>query len=168
MFAVKKRKLNGNSPSVDLPKSILKKAKPAEKSTSPSKVEKQSQTEAEDGNPADLEAVSEDAPKTFKELGIIDSLCEACTDLGYKNPTPVQREAIPHALQGRDLIGLAETGSGKTAAFALPILQGGLCLLLTNSRPIITFASTDGQAATSIRPRHGTHQRIGLPDLSVL
>lgn len=63
-------------------------------------------------------------PKTFKELGIIDSLCEACDTMGYKAPTPIQAEAIPLALQDRDLIGLAETGSGKTAAFALPILQG--------------------------------------------
>ena len=64
------------------------------------------------------------APKSFEDLGIIDSLCEACQALGYKSPTPIQAEAIPLALQGRDLIGLAETGSGKTAAFALPILQG--------------------------------------------
>ncbi|BCR97785.1 RNA-dependent ATPase RRP3 [Aspergillus luchuensis] len=61
--------------------------------------------------------------KTFKELGIIEQLCEACETMGYKAPTPIQRESIPLALQGRDLIGLAETGSGKTAAFALPILQ---------------------------------------------
>ena len=64
------------------------------------------------------------AAKSFKDLGIIDSLCEACEALGYKAPTPIQAEAVPLALQGRDLIGLAETGSGKTAAFALPILQG--------------------------------------------
>ncbi|KAJ5996636.1 hypothetical protein N7499_007045 [Penicillium canescens] len=63
------------------------------------------------------------APKTFQELGIIEALCEACTNLGYKAPTPIQAESIPLALQGRDMIGLAETGSGKTAAFALPILQ---------------------------------------------
>ena len=62
-------------------------------------------------------------PKTFADLGIIDSLCDACTALGYKAPTPIQAESIPLALQNRDLIGLAETGSGKTAAFALPILQ---------------------------------------------
>ena len=62
--------------------------------------------------------------KTFQDLGIIDPLCEACIALGYTSgPTPIQREAIPLALQNRDLIGLAETGSGKTAAFALPILQ---------------------------------------------
>jgi len=70
------------------------------------------------------EAAKSAAPKTFKDLGIIDALCEACDALGYKAPTPIQAEAIPLALQGRDLIGLAETGSGKTAAFALPILQG--------------------------------------------
>lgn len=66
----------------------------------------------------------EKAAKSFKDLGIIDSLCEACEALGYKAPTPIQAEAVPLALQGRDIIGLAETGSGKTAAFALPILQG--------------------------------------------
>ena len=72
----------------------------------------------------DKSAEAEAPQKTFRDLGIIDSLCDACTALGYKVPTPIQSEAIPLALQGRDLIGLAETGSGKTAAFALPILQG--------------------------------------------
>ncbi|RQM07356.1 hypothetical protein DH86_00003091 [Scytalidium sp. 3C] len=77
-------------------------------------------------------AASEQTSKTFKDLGIIDSLCDACEALGYKAPTPIQAESIPLALQGRDLIGLAETGSGKTAAFALPILQA----LLDKPQPL--------------------------------
>lgn len=75
------------------------------------------------------------APKSFKELGIIDSLCEACETMGYKAPTPIQAESIPLALQGRDLIGLAETGSGKTAAFALPILQA----LMEKPQPLFSL-----------------------------
>ncbi|SMR46961.1 unnamed protein product [Zymoseptoria tritici ST99CH_1A5] len=68
-------------------------------------------------------ADDESTDKTFADLGVVDSLCEACTALGFTKPTAIQREAIPIALEGKDIIGLAETGSGKTAAFALPILQ---------------------------------------------
>lgn len=82
-----------------------------------------SPTSKEDRNPHDKED-ADSIEKTFQDLGIIDSLCDACTALGYKIPTPIQQQSIPLALEGRDLIGLAETGSGKTAAFALPILQG--------------------------------------------
>ncbi|KAL2165611.1 hypothetical protein VTG60DRAFT_4249 [Thermothelomyces hinnuleus] len=73
--------------------------------------------------------------KTFRDLGIVDSLCDACERLGYKNPTPIQQEAIPLALQNRDIIGIAETGSGKTAAFALPILQA----LLDKPQPLFAL-----------------------------
>jgi ATP-dependent RNA helicase DDX47/RRP3 len=62
--------------------------------------------------------------KSFADLGIIPELCEACEALGFKKPTPIQAQAIPVALEGRDVIGVAETGSGKTCAFALPMLQG--------------------------------------------
>lgn len=61
--------------------------------------------------------------KSFKDLGVCDQLIEACDNLGWKHPSKIQAEAIPHALEGKDLIGLAQTGSGKTGAFALPILQ---------------------------------------------
>ncbi|CAC5383092.1 DDX47 [Mytilus coruscus] len=60
---------------------------------------------------------------TFKSLGLVDVLCEACEQLKWKSPSKIQKESIPIALQGKDVIGLAETGSGKTGAFALPILQ---------------------------------------------
>jgi ATP-dependent RNA helicase DeaD len=63
------------------------------------------------------------APATFAELELGDELLEALTRLGYEEPTPIQREAIPPLLAGRDLLGQAATGTGKTAAFALPILQ---------------------------------------------
>jgi ATP-dependent RNA helicase DDX47/RRP3 len=74
-------------------------------------------------SPAHIADVPAERPQTFRELGVIDSLCEACDSLGYSTPTPIQANCIPVALQGRDVIGLAETGSGKTAAFTIPLLQ---------------------------------------------
>ncbi|KAK3899915.1 P-loop containing nucleoside triphosphate hydrolase protein [Staphylotrichum tortipilum] len=78
---------------------------------------------------------SDSAPKSFADLGIVDSLCDACDQLGYKKPTAIQEQAIPLALQNRDIIGIAETGSGKTAAFALPILQA----LLDKPQPLFAL-----------------------------
>jgi ATP-dependent RNA helicase RhlE len=60
---------------------------------------------------------------TFEELKLQDSLLRAVKAEGYSTPTPIQAQAIPHVLAGRDLLGCAQTGTGKTAAFALPILQ---------------------------------------------
>ena len=60
---------------------------------------------------------------TFAALGLSESALRCVTQLGFLHPTPIQAEVIPTALTGRDLIGLAETGSGKTAAFALPIAE---------------------------------------------
>src|SRR5579862_8592988 len=60
---------------------------------------------------------------SFSALGLRRELADIVAALGYEEPTPVQREAIPLLLQGRDLLGQAETGTGKTAAFALPMLQ---------------------------------------------
>lgn len=65
-------------------------------------------------------------PETFEELGLSEPLVKACARLGWKKPTSIQAQAIPWGLQKRDVIGVAQTGSGKTAAFALPILE---CLL---------------------------------------
>src|SRR3989440_11345812 len=59
----------------------------------------------------------------FDHLGLDPVLLRAVYGLGYEAPTPIQKEAIPAVLAGRDVIGTAQTGSGKTAAFLLPILQ---------------------------------------------
>src|SRR3989441_7183982 len=59
----------------------------------------------------------------FSQLGLAPAQLSACQSLGYNEPTPIQRQAIPVILSGRDVIGCAETGTGKTAAFLLPILQ---------------------------------------------
>ncbi|CUV05727.1 unnamed protein product [Cryptosporidium hominis] len=60
---------------------------------------------------------------TFASLGVCKELCIACESLGWKTPTEIQKKTIPVALEGRDIIGLAETGSGKTGSFIIPILQ---------------------------------------------
>jgi ATP-dependent RNA helicase DeaD len=62
-------------------------------------------------------------PSSFAKLGLSTNLLAAITSLGYEEPTPVQRETIPLLLEGKDLLGQAATGTGKTAAFALPMLQ---------------------------------------------
>ncbi len=65
----------------------------------------------------------DDASRGFASLGLADTLVAAVTALGYEEPTPIQREAIPILVTGKDLIGQAGTGTGKTAAFALPMLD---------------------------------------------
>ena len=85
---------------------------------------------------------------TFDELQLHETLLRAVKAEGYTTPTPIQEKAIPHALMGKDVLGVAQTGTGKTAAFALPILQrlsakapaGGSrpvrCLVLTPTREL--------------------------------
>ncbi|MFE9202246.1 DEAD/DEAH box helicase [Micromonospora sp. NPDC007230] len=68
-------------------------------------------------------ADADDPATTFADLGLRTELLNALAALGYEEPTPIQREAIPPLLAGRDLLGQAATGTGKTAAFALPLLQ---------------------------------------------
>ncbi len=60
---------------------------------------------------------------TFQELGLIAPITQALSEMGYRHPTPIQEKAIPPALKGRDVLGSARTGTGKTCAFAAPILQ---------------------------------------------
>ena len=64
-----------------------------------------------------------DEPRTFTDLGLRPELLSSLSSLGYEEPTPIQAESIPHLIAGSDLLGQAATGTGKTAAFALPILE---------------------------------------------
>src|SRR6201995_4100314 len=59
---------------------------------------------------------------TFSHLGLSDKVLAAVTSAGYASPTPIQDQAIPHVLAGRDVLGIAQTGTGKTASFVLPML----------------------------------------------
>jgi ATP-dependent RNA helicase DeaD len=59
---------------------------------------------------------------SFAQLSLPDNILKAVNDLGYEHPSPIQAEAIPPLLEGKDLLGQAQTGTGKTAAFALPTL----------------------------------------------
>ena len=87
------------------------------------------------------EPQQQEEPETFKQLGLNDWLAKVCSSLGMQRPTQVQQGCIPAILAGRNVIGVAHTGSGKTAAFALPILQklakdpfGVFALVLTPTR----------------------------------
>ncbi len=71
---------------------------------------------------------------TFRDLHLVEPILEALAEQGYENPTPIQEQSIPMLLRGKDLLGCAQTGTGKTAAFALPILQNIFLDLERNSR----------------------------------
>src|SRR5499425_3003409 len=95
----------------------------------------------------------------FADLRLIEPLLRAVSAAGYTTATPIQAQAIPHALTGRDVLGCAQTGTGKTAAFALPILQRlsavprlagakprSRCLVLCPTRELATQISDDFRA----------------------
>ncbi|KAF2747966.1 putative ATP-dependent RNA helicase [Sporormia fimetaria CBS 119925] len=180
MSALKKRKLNSSSlgaaaPKVKPykqaapPKAARSISKPASKPAPPPQPEQfessEEEEELEEEAHSDDEAQEDQngasgeqaAKKTFADLGVIESLCEACDNLGFKHPTPIQEQSIPLALEGRDIIGLAETGSGKTAAFVLPILQAlmekpqsNFALILAPTRELAYQISQQVEALGSV------------------
>lgn len=100
----------------------------------------------------------------FEDLGLSEKIMQAVAELGYREPTPVQAQAIPFVLEGRDLIAAAKTGTGKTAAFSLPAMdklafakgtRGPQMLVVTPTREL---AQQIGEVCTTIA-RH-THHRI--------
>ncbi|KAJ3542715.1 hypothetical protein NM208_g3947 [Fusarium decemcellulare] len=129
MNAAKRRKI---APDVPKKKKAEAKEVPPNAASEPSSDEQSEEESTTLEEPSAEEAAADAPKKTFKDLGVVDALCEACEALNYKHPTPIQEKSIPVALEGRDIIGLAETGSGKTAAFALPVLQA----LLDKPQPL--------------------------------
>ena len=71
---------------------------------------------------------------TFAELGLSDTLLDALRDVGYESPSPIQEQGIPPLLAGSDVIGQAQTGSGKTAAFGLPLIESSRSRASARSR----------------------------------
>src|SRR3989449_11073842 len=94
----------------------------------------------------------------FSQLGLEPAQLRSCESLGYTEPTPIQEQAIPVILSGRDLIGCAETGTGKTAAFLLPIIQK----ISERSRPgirVLVLAPTR-ELALQIQKNYGELNRV--------
>jgi len=99
---------------------------------------------------------------SFDNLGLDDRLLSAAASMGYTQPTPIQRDAIPVVLEGRDVVGCAQTGTGKTAAFVLPLLQrvstkpGGIkALIVTPTRELAIQIDEVARAASKVT-RHRT------------
>ena len=102
----------------------------------------------------------------FADLGLSESTLEALAHLGYDQPTPIQEQAIPPLLEGRDVIGQAQTGTGKTAAFGLPMVEyvdpddpGVQALVLTPTRELCIQVT---QALRAYGERKGARRRGGV------
>lgn len=120
-----KSKPASNTELKSLAEKIKQKALEKQKSVLKTETEEsESEKEQETEDNAD-EEIDEDEQTfdSFSNLNLVPELIEACKNLGFSKPTPIQAKAIPPALEGSDIIGLAQTGSGKTAAFAIPILN---------------------------------------------
>jgi ATP-dependent RNA helicase DeaD len=112
-----------------------------------------------------------DAPTTdggFEALGLDARLVKTLSELGYEEPTPIQREAIPPLLTGRDVIGQAATGTGKTAAFALPILQRIAGLGKERSQPsALILVPTRELAMQVAEAMHKYGQKLKLASIPI-
>src|SRR6187549_1444637 len=101
----------------------------------------------------------------FSDLGLAEPILRALETKGYSDPTPIQRESIPALLEGRDLLGIAQTGTGKTAAFSLPSLHR----LASNPQPrrnascrMLVLSPTRELAAQIAENMHGYAKYLSL------
>jgi superfamily II DNA/RNA helicase len=102
---------------------------------------------------------------SFADLGLSDELLRAVTDAGYTEPTPIQRQAIPSVLMGKDLIGIAQTGTGKTAAFVLPMIdilgEGRTRALMPRSLILEPTRELAAQVAENF-VKYGTNHKLSM------
>lgn len=104
-------------------------------------------------------------PLSFSELSLHPQLIKAVEKLGYLEPTPIQAKMIPHLLNGQDVVGQAQTGTGKTAAFALPLLH---CIKPTKkAKPKILVLAPTRELALQVSESFQTYGQC-LPHLKVL
>ncbi|MGU3435787.1 DEAD/DEAH box helicase [Actinomycetes bacterium M1A6_2h] len=118
-----------------------------------------------DAAPADAAPATADAPTvTFAGLGIDDRVLRALTDVGYETPSPIQAATIPPLMAGSDVVGLAQTGTGKTAAFAVPILSR---LDVSNRVPQALVLAPTRELALQVAEAFGKYA-THIPGLHVL
>ncbi|MDP5277575.1 DEAD/DEAH box helicase [Sphingomonas sp. DG1-23] len=102
---------------------------------------------------------------SFADLGLSDDLLRAVTDAGYTDPTPIQKQAIPSVLMGKDLIGIAQTGTGKTAAFVLPMIdilgEGRTRALMPRSLILEPTRELAAQVAENFE-KYGTNHKLSM------
>ncbi|MDR1888945.1 MAG: DEAD/DEAH box helicase [Zoogloeaceae bacterium] len=101
---------------------------------------------------------------SFADLGLSENILQALTDVGYETPSPIQSECIPILLEGKDLLGMAQTGTGKTAAFALPILNR---LDIKNATPQALILTPTRELALQVAEAFGRYAKH-LPGFHVL
>lgn len=126
-------------------------------------------SQASDASTTSAPATSDPATSEqgFSQLGLHDDILSAVTALGYEAPTPVQAAAVPALVQGRDLLGLAATGTGKTAAFSLPLLHRLATAPATRAVTGIVITPTRELARQVARSIHAYGRGIGVRVLPI-
>ncbi|QLE78467.1 DEAD/DEAH box helicase [Francisella sp. Scap27] len=109
--------------------------------------------------------MTSETKKDFSQLGLSQDIVDTVTKLGYENPTPIQQYAIPYILSGRDVLGQAQTGTGKTAAFALPLINN-MDLDSRNREPQILVLAPTRELAIQVAEQFDAFAK-NIPGLSV-